>query len=68
MEKMTMLEDPDSRRSETKANDMEGNNSQEDQNQGTAVVTGFHDDTTVQEVHDTLKEVITTIGMSVDQD
>ena len=46
---------------------MEGSNSQEDQNQRRAVVTGFHDDTTAQEVQDTLKEIITTIGMSMEQ-
>ena len=57
-----MLEDPHRRRNDTKANGMEGNNSQEDQNQRRAVVTGFHDDTTAQEVQDTLKEVIMTIG------
>ena len=46
---------------------MEGNNSKEDQNQRRAVVTGFHDDTTEQEVQDVLKETKTTIGMSMDQ-
>ena len=30
-------------------------------------MTGFHDDTIVQEVQDTLKEIMTTIGMSMDQ-
>ena len=39
-----------------KANDMEGNKTQEDQNQRRAVMTGFHDDTTEQEVQDILKE------------
>ena len=68
MEKRMMLEDPkQQRRSETNANDMEGTNSQEGQNQRRAVVTGFHDDTTVQEVQDTLKEIRTTIGMPMDQ-
>ena len=62
-----MLEDPNSRGSETKANDMEGNKTQEDQNQRTAVMTGFHDDTTQQEEQETLKETITAIGMSTDQ-
>ena len=64
---MTLLEDPNSRGSETKANDVEGNNSQEDQNQRRAVVTGFHEDTTGQEVQDTLKEIITTMEMLMDQ-
>ena len=49
------------------ANGMEGNNSQEDQNQRTAVVAGFHDDMTEQEVQDILKEITTTIGMSTEQ-
>ena len=40
-----MFEDPDRRRNDTKANDMEGRNSQQDQNQRKAVVTGFHDST-----------------------
>ena len=62
-----MLEDPNSRGSETKANDVEGNNSQEDQNQRRAVVTGFHEDITEQEVQDTLKEIITTMEMLMDQ-
>ena len=62
-----MLEDLDRRKNDTKAHDMEGNNSQGDQNQRKAVVAGFHDDTTAQEVQDTLKEIITTIGMSTDQ-
>ena len=55
---MTMLEDPDRRRNDTKANDMEGKNSQEDQNWRKTVVTGFHDDTTTPEVQDTLKEIM----------
>ena len=46
---MTILEDPNNRGSEMKANSMEGNSSQEDQNQRRAVVAGFHDDTTEQE-------------------
>ena len=50
-----MLEDPNNRGSEVKANDMEGNKTQGDQNQRRAVVTGFHDDTTAQEVQDVLK-------------
>ena len=62
-----MLEDPNNRGSETKANDMEGNKTQEDQNQKRAVVTGFHHDTTEPEVQDILKETITTIGMSTGQ-
>ena len=62
-----MLKDPNNRGSEIKANDMEGNKTQADQNQRRAVVTGFHDDTTEQEVQDVLKETITTIGMSTDQ-
>ena len=33
----------------------------------TAVVTGFHDDTTEQEVQDMLREIITTIEMPIDQ-
>ena len=64
---MTLQEDFDRRRNDTKANDMEGKNSQEDQNQRKAVVTGFHDDTTTQEVQDTLKEIILTIVMSMEQ-
>ena len=64
---MTMLEDPNRKGSETKVKDMEGNKTQEDQNQRRAVVAGFHDDTTVQQVQDILKEIITTIGMSMDQ-
>ena len=66
-QRMAMLEDRYRRRSDTKANDMEGNNSQEDQNQRRAVVIGVHDDTTTQEVQDTLKEIIMTIGMSMEQ-
>ena len=65
-QRMTILEDPDRRRRDTKANDMEGKNSQEDQNQGRAL-TGFHDDKTSQEVQDTLKVIITTIGTSMEQ-
>ena len=58
-----MLEDTNSRGSGTKTNDNgRGNYSQEDQNARRAVVTGFHDDTTAQEVQDMLKEIITTIG------
>ena len=45
---MTMLKDPNNRGSEMKANGMEGNISQEDQNQRRAVVAGFHDDTTTR--------------------
>ena len=37
--RMTMLEDPNNKGSETKANDMEGTKTQEDQNQRRAVVT-----------------------------
>ena len=66
-QRMTKLEGPDRRRSDTKANDIEGKNSQADQNQRRAVVTGFHVDTTTQEVQDTLTEIITTIGMSMEQ-
>ena len=51
---MTMLEDPDRRRNDTKANDMEVDSSQE--NQRKAVVTGFLDDTRAQEVQDKLKD------------
>ena len=40
---------------------------QGDQNQRKAVVTGFHDDMTAPEVQDTLKEIIMTIGMSMEQ-
>ena len=65
--RMTMLEDPNNSGSERKANDMEGTKAQEEQNQRRAVVTGFHDDTTEQEVQDILKETITTIGMSTDR-
>ena len=64
---MTMLEDPNNRGSEMKANDMEGTKAQEEQNQRRAVVTGFHDDTTKQEVQDILRETITTTGMSTDR-
>ena len=66
-ERMTMLEDPDRRRSDMKANDVEAKKSQEKQNQRKAVVTRFHDDTTAQEVQDTLEEIITTTGMSMEQ-
>ena len=60
MEKMmTMLEDPNERGSGTKT--------QEDQNKKRAVVTGFHDDTTQQEVQDMLREIITSIEMPIDQ-
>ena len=65
--RMTILEDPNNRGSEMKANDMEGTKAQEEQNQRRAVVTGFHDDTTEQEVQDRLKETITTAGMSTDR-
>ena len=64
---MTMLEDPNIRGSEMKANDTVGNKTQEDQNQRRSVMTGFHDDTTEQEVQDILEETIATIGMSTDQ-
>ena len=68
MEKrMTMLEDPNNIGSGTKTNDTEGNNSEEDQNKKGAVVTGFHDDTTEQEVQDVLGEITTTIEMPIDQ-
>ena len=66
-QRMAMLEDPQRRRSETKAHYMEGITSQENQNQRRAVVKGFHDDTTAQEVQDMLKEIITTIGKPMDQ-
>ena len=48
-------------------NDIEGINSQEDQNKKRIVVTGFHDDTTEQEVQDILREIIITIVMLIDQ-
>ena len=48
--RMTMLEDPNNRGSEMKANDMEGTKAQEEQYRRRAVVTGFHDHTTEQEV------------------
>ena len=48
----TMLKGPNSRGSGTRTNDTEGSNAQENQNKKTAVVTGFHDDTTEQEVQD----------------
>ena len=62
-----MLEDPNNRGSEMKANGIEGNSSQENQNQRRAVPTGFHDDTTEREVEHLLKETIIAIGMSMEQ-
>ena len=46
---------------------MECRKTQEDQNQNSAEVTGFHDDTTEQEVQHVLKETIIALGMSLDQ-
>ena len=62
-----MLENPNNRGSDRKANGMEGRSAQEDQNQRRAVVAGFHHDTTEQQVQDILKENLTTIRMSTDQ-
>ena len=64
---MIMLVDPNNRRSETKTNDAKCHKTQENQNQRRAVVTGFHDDTTAQEVQHLLKETFITIGMSMEQ-
>ena len=64
---MTMSEDPNRRGSGRKTNDMEGNNSQQNPEQENSLVTGFHDDTTEQEVQDMLREIITTIEMPTDQ-
>ena len=61
---MIMLVDPNNRGSETKANYVECNKTQEDQNQRRAAVTGFHDDTTEQEVQHLLKETVIMEGMS----
>ena len=58
-----MLEDPDSRGSETKTNDVECQKTQEDQNQPRAVETGFHDGTTEQELQRLLTETIITISI-----
>ena len=64
MEKrMTMLEDPKNRGSQMKVNDVECHKTHEDQNQRRAAVTGFHDDTTEQEVQHLLRETFITIGM-----
>ena len=41
------------------------NRSHEDQNQGKAVVTGFHSETSESEVEQLLKETIIEIGMSI---
>ena len=65
-----MLEDPNSKGSETKTNDVKCHKTQEDQNQRRAVVAGFHDDMTqqeVQEVQHVLEETRITIGMSMEQ-
>ena len=51
-----MLENPNNRGSERKANGMVGRLSQEDQNQRRAVGAGVHHDTAEQEVQDILKE------------
>ena len=49
-----------------KANAKEFYKTQENQNQRWAVETGFHDDTTVHEVEDLLKETIVAIGISME--
>ena len=62
-----MLEDPHTGGTETKANDVECHKTQEYYNQRRAVVRGFHDDTTEQEVQHLLNETLITIGMSMEQ-
>ena len=54
-------------RTETKTNDVECHKTQEYHNQRRAVVRGFHDDTTEQEVQHLLNETLITIGMSMEQ-
>ena len=64
---MIVLEDPNNRGSETTANDVECHKTQEGENQRRAVVTGFHDDTTEQDVQHLLKESFIAIGKSTEQ-
>ena len=65
--RMTVLEDSHNRVGGTKVNVGDCRKTQEDQNQRRAVATGFHEDTTVQEVENLLKETIVEIGMSTEK-
>ena len=64
---MSMIEDSDNKAGETEARVGELNRTQEDQNQGRAVATAFHDDTTEREFEYLLSETIVEIGTSTEK-
>ena len=65
-QKISTMEDPAGRVGDENTIPAKHQQMQEDQNTGRAEATGFHDDTTEQEVEQLLKDAITEIGMSVE--